>query len=61
MERSLDDIKDILDNMSPGLSRCIKKINQGSLILADLGELHCESFARVHDTAKCKNQKTTKR
>ncbi|KAF3406894.1 hypothetical protein DPV78_001412 [Talaromyces pinophilus] len=61
MERSLDGIKEILDNANPGLSRRIKKINQGSLILADLGELHRESFTRVRDTAKRKNQKTTKR
>lgn len=35
MERSLESIKDILDEKSPGLQRRIKKINQGSLILAD--------------------------
>jgi hypothetical protein len=61
MERSLESIKDILDEKSPGLQRRIKKINQGSLILADLGELYRESFAKVRDTAKRKNQKTTKR
>jgi hypothetical protein len=61
MERSLECIKDILDEKSPGLERRIKKINQGSLILADLGELHRESFAKVRDTAKRKNQKVTKR
>jgi hypothetical protein len=61
MERSLECIKDILDKKSPGLSRRIKPINKGSLVLAGLGEQHRESFVKVRDTAKRKNQKTTKR
>ncbi|KAF3389980.1 hypothetical protein DPV78_011709 [Talaromyces pinophilus] len=52
IDKSLNAIKDILDNASPGLT---------SLILAELGELHRENFTKVRDTAKRKNQKTTKR
>ncbi|EED21539.1 hypothetical protein TSTA_087750 [Talaromyces stipitatus ATCC 10500] len=44
-----------------GLSRRIKVVNQGSLTLAKLGDLHRESFAKVRDIATRKNQKTTKR
>ncbi|EED19245.1 hypothetical protein TSTA_025620 [Talaromyces stipitatus ATCC 10500] len=61
IEKSIDGIKDILDEVSPGLSRRIKVVNQGSLTLAELGDLHRESFAKVRDTATRKNQKTTKR
>ncbi|EED11943.1 conserved hypothetical protein [Talaromyces stipitatus ATCC 10500] len=61
IEKSIDSIKDILDKVSPGLSRRIKVVNQGSLTLAELGDLHRESFAKVRDIATRKNQKTTKR
>ncbi|EED12064.1 conserved hypothetical protein [Talaromyces stipitatus ATCC 10500] len=61
IEKSIDSIKDILDEVSPGLSRRIKVVNQGSLTLAKLGDLHRESFAKVRDIATRKNQKTTKR
>jgi hypothetical protein len=61
IEKSLDGIKDILDEASPGLIRRIKTVNQGSLVIADLGELHRESFAQVREAAKRKNQKKTKR
>jgi hypothetical protein len=61
IDKSIEGIKDILDSASPGLSRRIKTINQGSLTLAELGDLHRESFKKVRDTAKRKNQKTTKR
>ncbi|EED16912.1 hypothetical protein TSTA_019730 [Talaromyces stipitatus ATCC 10500] len=61
IEKSIDSIKDIPDEVSPGLSRRIKVVNQGSLTLAELGDLHRESFAKVRDTATRKNQKTTKR
>ncbi|EED24631.1 histone H3, putative [Talaromyces stipitatus ATCC 10500] len=61
IEKSIDGIKDILDEVSPGLSRRIKVVNQGSLTLAELGDLHRESFAKVRDIATRKNQKTTKR
>ncbi|EED14752.1 conserved hypothetical protein [Talaromyces stipitatus ATCC 10500] len=61
IEKSVDGIKDILDSASPGLSRRIKVINQGSLTLAELGELHRESSMKVRDTAKRKQQQTTKR
>ncbi|EED14418.1 conserved hypothetical protein [Talaromyces stipitatus ATCC 10500] len=61
IEKSIDSIKNILDEVSPGLSRRIKVVNQGSLTLAELGDLHRESFAKVRDTATRKNQKTTKR
>ncbi|EED13281.1 conserved hypothetical protein [Talaromyces stipitatus ATCC 10500] len=61
IEKLVDGIKDILDSASPGLSRRIKVINQGSLTLAELGELHRESFIKVRDTAKRKQQKNTKR
>jgi hypothetical protein len=60
IDKSIEGIKDILDSASPGLSRRIKTINQGSLTLAELGDLHRESFKKVRDTAKRKNQKTTK-
>ncbi|EED15743.1 hypothetical protein TSTA_051800 [Talaromyces stipitatus ATCC 10500] len=46
IEKSIDGIKDILDEVSPGLSRHIKVVNQGSLTLAELGDLHRESFAK---------------
>ncbi|EED23387.1 conserved hypothetical protein [Talaromyces stipitatus ATCC 10500] len=45
IEKSIDGIKDILTNLT----------------LAELGDLHRESFAKVRDTATRKNQKTTKR
>jgi hypothetical protein len=61
IEKSIDGIKDTLDEARPGLSKRIKTINQGSLILAELGDLHRESFTKVRDTAKRKNKKTTKR
>ncbi|KAI7972924.1 hypothetical protein EIK77_000811 [Talaromyces pinophilus] len=61
IEKSIDGIKDILDEASPGLSRRIKVVNQGSLTLAELGDLHCEDFIKVRDRAARKNQKTTRR
>ncbi|EED15733.1 hypothetical protein TSTA_051700 [Talaromyces stipitatus ATCC 10500] len=61
IEKSLDGIKDILDESSPGLIRRIKTVNQGSLIMADLGELHRENFTQIRDTAKRKAAKRTKR
>ncbi|EED14599.1 conserved hypothetical protein [Talaromyces stipitatus ATCC 10500] len=61
IEKSIDSIKDILDEASPGLSRRIKVVNQRSLTLAELGDLHRESFAKVRDTAARKNKKTTRR
>lgn len=61
IDKSLNSIKNILDNASPSLSRHIKKINKGSLILAELGKLHHKNFTKIHNTAKRKNQKTTKR
>jgi hypothetical protein len=61
IEQSVDNIKNVLDEASPGLARRIKTINQGSLIIAGLGELHRESFEKIRDTANRKKQKTTKR
>ncbi|EED14413.1 conserved hypothetical protein [Talaromyces stipitatus ATCC 10500] len=61
IEKSVDGIKDILDSAIPGLSHRIKAINQGSLTLAELGRLYRESFIKVRDTEKRKQQKTTKR
>ncbi|EED22639.1 conserved hypothetical protein [Talaromyces stipitatus ATCC 10500] len=61
IEKSIDSIKDILDGASPGLSKRIKTVNQGSLTLAELGNLHRESFAKVRETAERKNQKSTRR
>lgn len=61
IEKLIDDIKDILDEARPGLSKHIKVINKGSLTLAKLGDLHRESFTKVRETAKRKNKKTTKR
>ncbi|OKL55600.1 hypothetical protein UA08_09138 [Talaromyces atroroseus] len=46
IEKSIDGIKNILDEASSGLSRRIKVVNQGSLTLAELGDLHRESFAK---------------
>ncbi|EED14400.1 conserved hypothetical protein [Talaromyces stipitatus ATCC 10500] len=61
IEKLIDSIKDILDGASLGLSKRIKTVNQGSLTLAELGDLHRESFAKVRETAKRKNQKSTRR
>jgi hypothetical protein len=57
IEKSIDSIKDILDEARPGLSKRIKTINQGSLILAELGDLHRESFTKVRDTGNAKIRK----
>ena len=61
IHKSIDCIKNILDEASPGLSRRLKKIHEGSLALAELGDLHRENFSRIRDTAARKNQKSTKR
>ena len=36
-------------------------VNQGSLTLAELGDLHRENFTKIRDRATRKSQKTTKR
>ncbi|EED20215.1 hypothetical protein TSTA_034530 [Talaromyces stipitatus ATCC 10500] len=52
IEKSIDRIKDILDEAIPGLARRIETFNQGSFIMADLGELHRESFAKAKRQVK---------
>ncbi|EED12051.1 conserved hypothetical protein [Talaromyces stipitatus ATCC 10500] len=61
IEKSIEGIKDILEESKPGLVRRIKVVNSSSLAMAGLGELHREDFARLRDTAKRKNNKKTKR
>ncbi|EED20339.1 conserved hypothetical protein [Talaromyces stipitatus ATCC 10500] len=61
IEKSIEGIKDILEESKPGLVRRIKVVNSSSLAIAGLGELHREDFARLRDTAKRKNNKKTKR
>ncbi|KAF3407697.1 hypothetical protein DPV78_001460 [Talaromyces pinophilus] len=60
IEKSIDSIKDILNEASPGLSRRIKTINKGSLTIAKLGDLHRENFTRIQDIAARKNKKSTR-
>ncbi|EED15974.1 conserved hypothetical protein [Talaromyces stipitatus ATCC 10500] len=57
IEKSIEGIKDILEESKPGLVRRIKVVNSSSLAIAGLGELHREDFARLRDTAQRKNNK----
>jgi hypothetical protein len=57
IEKLIEGIKNILDETSLGLACHIKIVDQGSLIMADLGELYRENFIKFRDTAKCKAQK----
>lgn len=61
IDRSIEGIKDILDEASPGLARRINTINQGSLALAELGDMHRDDFARIRNINNRKNQRKTKR
>jgi hypothetical protein len=54
IDRSLEGIKDILDQASPSLACCIKTINKGSLTIAKLGEMHYDDFARIRNTSACR-------
>jgi hypothetical protein len=60
IKKYIEGIKDILDKASPGLARRIKIVNQGSLTMADMGELHRENFTKIRDTAKSEAQKKQK-
>jgi hypothetical protein len=53
--------ENILDEASPGLARRIKVVNQGSLTLAELGDLQRENFTKVRDRGTRKTKKRTKR
>lgn len=49
IKKSINNIKNILDETSPGLLYHIKVINQDSLILAKLSNLYYKSFTKIYN------------